>query len=74
MAGDKEGKMQYVNWLKKQYPKVTCTEAVEKWFVTTDWNWDRRYILVKDESMLLMLKLRNPDVVGRIYNYQLCDK
>ena len=74
MAGDKEGKMQYVNWLKKQYPKVTCTEAVEKWFVTTDWNWDRRYILVEDESMLLMLKLRNPDVVGRIYNYQLCDK
>lgn len=74
MRGDREEKIRYINWLKKQCPKVTCTEAVEKWFIATDWNWDRRYILVEDESMLLMLRLRNPDVVGRIYNYVLCDK
>lgn len=74
MAGDREGKQQYINWIKKHSPKITCTEAVQSWFVKTDWNWDRRYVLVEDESMLLMLKLKNSEVVGRIYNYQLCDK
>ncbi len=74
MKGDREEKIRYVNWLKKQCPKVTCTSAVEKWFIATDWNWDRRYILVEDESMLLMLRLRNPEVMGKIYNYVLCDK
>jgi hypothetical protein len=74
MAGDKEGKKKYIAWLKTQEDRVTCTPAVEKWFMTTDWNWDRRYILVKDESTLLMLKLRNSEVVGRIYNYVVSDK
>jgi hypothetical protein len=74
MKYEKEEKQKYVDWLKRQVPKLTCTEAVEKWFVTTDWNWDRRYILVEDESMLLMLKLRNSEVVGRVYKYILCDK
>ena len=74
MKGDKESKQRYLDWLKKQCPKVTCTKAVEKWFLDTDWNWDRRYILVEDEAMLLMLKLRNSDVVGRVYNYILTDK
>ena len=74
MKGDKESKQRYLEWLKKQCPKVTCTKAVEKWFLDTDWNWDRRYILVEDEAMLLMLKLRNSDVVGRVYNYILTDK
>lgn len=74
MADDREGKHQYINWLKNQGEKVTCTPAVEKWFIKTDWNWDRRYILVENESTLLMLKLRNSEVVGRIYNYVLSDK
>jgi hypothetical protein len=74
MAGDKEGKKKYIAWLKTQEDRVTCTPAVEKWFMTTDWNWDRRYILVEDESTLLMLKLRNSEVVGRIYNYVVSDK
>jgi hypothetical protein len=74
MAGDREGKQRYVDWLKNQGKQVTCTPAVENWFIRTDWNWDRRYILVENESMLLMLKLRNSEVVGRIYNYVLSDK
>jgi hypothetical protein len=74
MAGDKEGKKKYIEWLKTQGDRVTCTKAVEKWFINTDWNWDRRYILVQDESILLMLKLRNSEVVGRIYNYVVSDK
>jgi hypothetical protein len=74
MAGDLEGKQRYIDWLKNQGDKVTCTPAVEHWFIKTDWNWDRRYILVENESMLLMLKLRNSEVVGRIYNYIVSDK
>jgi hypothetical protein len=74
MAGDREGKQRYIKWLKNQEDRVTCTPAVENWFIRTDWNWDRRYILVENESTLLMLKLRNSEVVGRIYNYVLSDK
>jgi len=74
IKNDREAKIKYVEWLKRQCPKVTCTPAIEKWFVNTDWNWDRRYILVEDESMLLMMKLRNSEVVGRVYNYVLYDK
>jgi hypothetical protein len=74
MAKDSQGKQKYITWLKSLGDRVTCTKAVEKWFMHTDWNWDRRYILVEDEHTLLMLKLRNPEVVGRIYNYVLSDK
>jgi len=74
MRGDKEAKTKYLEWLKRQSPRVTCTPAIEKWFLTTDWNWDRRYVLVEDEPTLLMLKLRGADVVGRIYNFVISDK
>jgi hypothetical protein len=74
MAKDLASKQKYLNWLKSQQPKVTCTPAIEKWFYCTDWNWDRRYILVEDETMLLMLKLRSPEVMGRVYNFVICDK
>jgi len=74
LKGDKEAKKKYVEWLKSQSPRITCTKAVESWFVKTDWNWDRRYVLVEDEKTLLMLKLRNSEAVGRIYNYVICDK
>ena len=74
MAGDKESKKKYVDWLKTQDPRITCTPAVQKWFIKTDWNWDRRYVLVEDEHTLLMLKLRNSEVVGRVYNYIISDK
>jgi len=74
LTGDKESKKKYVDWLKSQTPRITCTPAVEKWFIKTDWNWDRRYVLVEDEHTLLMLKLRNSEVVGRVYNYVISDK
>ena len=74
MAGDIEGKTKYVEWLKSQSPRITCTPAVEKWFIKTDWNWDRRYVLVEDEHTLLMLKLRNSEVAGKVYNYIITDK
>jgi hypothetical protein len=74
MNGDKLGKQKFIDWMDKQTPKLTCTSAIKTWFLTTDWNWDRRYILVEDESMLLMLKLRNAEVVGRVYNFIVSDK
>lgn len=74
MGSNKEEKLKYINWIKSQNTKITCTAAIEKWFLNTDWNWDRRYVLVEDEATLLMLKLRNSEVVGRIYNFVISDK
>lgn len=73
MKGDKESKEKFVTWVSGQ-SKIRISEAVKKWFIKTDWNWDRRYILIEDEQTLFMLKLRSSDVVGRVYNYQLVDK
>ena len=74
LAGDRESKKKYISWLKTQVPRVTVSSAIEAWFLKTDWNWDRRYILVEDDKTLLMLKLRNPEVMGRVYNYCVSDK
>jgi hypothetical protein len=69
MQGDKAAKQQYIDWVKKQTPRITFTDAIAAWFLSTEWNWDRRYVLVEDDHTLLLLKLRNSEVVGRIYNY-----
>ena len=74
LAHDDAAKEKYLSWVKTQFPKITCSTSVEEWFMKTNWNWDRRYVLVEDEQTLLMLKLRNADVVGRIYNYVIADK
>lgn len=74
LKGDKEAKNKYISWIKAQEDRITCTPAIESWFIRTDWNWDRRYVLVEDEKTLLMLKLRNAEVVGRIYNFVIPDK
>lgn len=74
MAGDREGKQRYIDWLKSQAPRVSISAAVERWFIATDFNWDRRYVLVEDEQTLLMMKLRNSDIMGRVYNFVISDK
>ena len=74
MAKDIDGKELLLDWMKKQSPKITCSPSVQRWFLDTDWNWDRRYVLVEDESTLLMFKLRAADVIGRIYKFVVCDK
>lgn len=74
MAGDKDSKSKYLNWLDTQIPRISISEAVKSWFMNTDWNWDRRYIWVEDQNTMLMLKLRNADVCGTVYEYQLADK
>jgi hypothetical protein len=74
MSGDREGKRRYLDWVKNQGDKIRLSKAVDEWFIRTDWNWDRRYVLVEDDQTLLMLKLRNAEVVGRIYNFVVSDK
>jgi hypothetical protein len=56
-------------WLSKQVPNISFSESINKWIIRTDSNYDRRYIQVKDESTLLMLQLRAPDLVGKVFKY-----
>lgn len=74
LANDPQSKRQYLNWIASQDGRITLTDSVKAWFIRTEWNWDRRYVLVEDEQTLLMLKLRNSDVMGRVYNYVISDK
>jgi hypothetical protein len=74
LAKNKEEKTKYIEWLTGQEGHISISKAVKEWFMFTDWNWDRRYIWVEDENTLLMLKLRNPEVCGRVYEYFLIDK
>lgn len=64
---DKESKYSFLNFLETQEEKIKISNAVKKWFIDNTVNWDPRYIYIEDEGTLLMLKLRNPDVLGRIY-------
>jgi len=56
-------------WLSKQTPNVTFSESMNKWLIKTSTNYDRRYIQDKDESTLLMLQLRAPLLVGKVFKY-----
>ena len=70
----REDKNKYIDWIKTQDSRITCTPALEKWFINTDWNWDRRYVLVEDEATVLMMKLRKAEVVGTVYKFVISDK
>lgn len=67
-------KKEILDWIEAQDGKITLSAAIINWFIETKWNWDRRYVLVEDESTLLMFKLRCGDAVGRIYDYVISDK
>ena len=69
-----QAKAEFIGWLKSQENRVKISDTVKRWFITTNWNWDRRYMLVEDEKTLLLLKLRLPDAIGRVYDYILTDK
>lgn len=69
LKGFAEEKQKYVSWIESQQSKIKMSNSVKNWFMKTEWNWDPRYILVDEESTLLMLKLRNPELVGRTYKF-----
>jgi len=71
---DIPAKNKYLSWLDQQSPKILISEKVKKWFIDTNWNWDRRYIYVQDENTLLLLKLRSSESMGRVYEYSIVDK
>ena len=71
---NREERQDYINWLATQGDRVLISEVVKDWFIKTEWNWDRRYIFVEDAQTLLMIKLRNAEAIGRIYDYIIIDK
>lgn len=68
---DKDQKKTYLDWLESQNPRIFITNSTKQWFLNTDWNWDRRYMYVEDDKTLVMAKMRQSDVLGSIYTYQL---
>lgn len=72
--GDKDRKYKFILWLDTQGSKIKISDTVKKWFISTDWNWDRRYMLVEDEQTLLLLKMRSSEAIGKVYEYQIVDK
>jgi hypothetical protein len=70
----REERQDYIDWLATQGDRVLISEVVKDWFIKTEWNWDRRYIFVEDSQTLLMIKLRNAEAIGRIYDYIIIDK
>lgn len=69
-----EEKLNFLNWLDTQVPRVSITKTVKTWFYKTHWNWDRRYMYVEDEKTLLLIKLKCSEAMGTIYSYQVSDK
>lgn len=69
----KDDKIKYIDWLVKQ-KAVHISFTTQRWFIQTDWYWDRRYMYVEDEKSLLIMQMRNPNVLGRVYEYLISDK
>ena len=74
LKDNKEAKYGYLNFLNLQKPRIKISNSVENWFVHNNVNWDPRYIYVEDKNTLLMLKMKNSPVLGRVYEYILDDK
>jgi hypothetical protein len=66
---DVSARKSVADWLTKQVPKVTFTESLYRWLVATNDNYDRRYIQVQDNNTLLMLQLRAPNIIGKVFKY-----
>lgn len=74
MKGDVDAKRKYIEWVEMQGDKVRLTPIVKEWFIKTDWNWDRRYLLVEDSQTLVMLQMRSGEAIGKVYEYVVVDK
>ena len=67
-TGDSK-RSEFVEFVKNSGDTIRISSAVEEWFMNTRWNWDRRYVFVDNEKSLLMLKLKNSDAIGAVYEY-----
>lgn len=71
---DKIKKAGIMDWIRQTDGRITYSESLAVWFVKTEWNWERRYVLVEDQKTLLLMNLRCPEAVGTVYKYHLSDK
>lgn len=69
LAIDDTRRAEFVDFVNANAGSMLISSTVSDWFMTTRWNWDRRYLFVDNEKTLLMLKLKNSDAVGAIYEY-----
>lgn len=74
MKGDHDAKQRYIEWIEMQGDKIRLTPVVKDWFIKTEWNWDRRYLLVEDSQTLVMLQMRSGEAIGKVYEYVVVDK
>lgn len=71
---DTEDKRQIITWLESQTPRIRISSSTKSWFIITNWNWDRRYMYVENDELLLLLRLRCPSALGSIHKYKISDK
>jgi len=68
---DRSDRQSFVNWVEMQDQRIKMTDSVKNWFINTTVSWDRRYVLVEDEGTLMLMKMRNADVVGSVYKFEI---
>lgn len=73
-CGTYDKKNTFINWLAEQGDKTTLSKSITNWFLNTDINWDRRYVLIEDENLILFMKLHSPEFIGTIYKFIIKDK
>lgn len=64
-----ETKTSIMNWIFSKNPHIKCTKNTKRWFLTANWDFGARSILVEDEQHIMLLKLYHPDLVCKIYNF-----
>jgi|TARA_B100001094_G_C18190324_1_gene806736 hypothetical protein len=67
--GSRADRIKLCDWLETQVPSISFSTSVRKWLIETRQNWDRRYIYVQDDQMLMMLSLRENAMIGRTYKH-----
>jgi len=67
--GNKSDRERLCDWLETQVPRITFSDSTRKWIMRNTENWDRRYIYVEDEPALMMIKLREDQLVGKVYKH-----
>jgi len=67
--GNHADRVKLSDWLELQVPNITFTSSIRKWLMETRQNWDRRYIYVQDDHTLMMLRLRESGMIGKVYKH-----
>ena len=71
---DIDQKEKVCEWFDRQGDNTTFSKSIKQWFLTTNENWDRRYVLIDNEQTMLLLRLLSPSVIGQTHKYVKHDK